>query len=135
MHREDYELTEKLNYSIITMMPCVLVKVNKQHFINFVKERALFVFKANMVTLHPDWILRKYYVRNQKWKQFKEGFIDETLEEMRIINSKKLKYLYGNSNAILSTDRSLSPERRAQSTKRASVTSKMSKDQYGMMST
>ncbi len=64
MLREDYEITMPLNYSIISMMPSVFIKVKKQYFINFVKERALFIFKANLVTLHPDWTLRKHFVRN-----------------------------------------------------------------------
>ena len=67
MLREDFEMTDPLNYSIISVMPCVFYKINKRHFLNFVKERALFIFKANLVTLHPDWILRKCFISNFKW--------------------------------------------------------------------
>lgn len=77
-------------------MPCEIYKIKKRYFINFVKDRALLTFKSNLVTLHPDWVLRKCYVNNGNWQTFKKGFITEIIDEMKIMNSKKLKYLYGN---------------------------------------
>ena len=59
--------------------------------------------------MHPDWVLRKCYVTNNQWKDYKKTMIDHIIEEQKIFNSKKNKYLYGTENFVLGASRSLQP--------------------------
>eukprot|EP00347_Sterkiella_histriomuscorum_P001579 403371486 len=120
MLREDFDMNDPLNYSIISEMPTDLIKVKKRYFQSFVKERALISYKNNLATLYPDWTLRKYYIRNVMWSEFKQGFMSNMMTQIKITNSKKLKYLYGNQNAILSSEKvTQASDTRAQQIKKA----------------
>ncbi len=71
MLREDFEMTEPLNYCAVAVMPCELLVVSKAVFSTFVRDRALNVFKSNLITIHPDWVLRRSYINNQGWDDYK----------------------------------------------------------------
>jgi hypothetical protein len=45
MLREDFEVTDKLNYSALTLMPCEIYSISKRNFLNFIKDRNLQTFK------------------------------------------------------------------------------------------
>ena len=62
MLREDYGINEALNYSVMSVMPCEILKIKKRYFTSFVQERALITYKSNLITLYPDWTMRKHYI-------------------------------------------------------------------------
>lgn len=72
MLREDYDITDRLNYSAVTILPCEIYSISKRNFVNFVRDRILTSYKANIITLHPDWVLRKAFINNSGWTQYKE---------------------------------------------------------------
>ncbi|CDW79643.1 UNKNOWN [Stylonychia lemnae] len=106
MLREDFDMNDALNYSVMSVMPCEMLKIKKRYFLCFVQERALMTYKSNLVTIYPDWTLRKHYLQNEEWKSYKKYFLSERLDEIKVLNSKRLKYLYGNQNAILRSESS-----------------------------
>lgn len=49
IQKEKFQMNGKLNYSVISVMPCELYKVNKTHFVKFVKDRPLFQFTSKLI--------------------------------------------------------------------------------------
>jgi hypothetical protein len=84
MLRENYEITDKLNYSAITLIPCEIYSISKKNFKNFIKDRIITGFKANLITIHPDWVLRKYFIHNSGWENFKQNYVDNKRMELLI---------------------------------------------------
>ena len=76
MLREDFDINDRLNYSVVTLMPCEVLVISKRNFLSFVKDRVLSVYKSNLITLHPDWVLRKSYINNYGWATFKKDYTD-----------------------------------------------------------
>lgn len=64
MIRKDFNVDSALNYSVISIMPSEIYKIKKSFFFTFVKERTLTNYKAGLVTLNPDWVIRKCYIKN-----------------------------------------------------------------------
>lgn len=100
MLREDFDISDKLNYSALTLMPSEIFSISKRNFMNFVRERILVSYKANLVTMHPDWVMRRCFINNQGWSKYKRDYVDHKLEEMRTINGGggAAKYLYGGNS-------------------------------------
>lgn len=113
MLRQDFDIFDPLNYSAVAIMPCELFSISKRNFANFVRERAHVTFKANLVTLHPDWVLRRCFIHNQGWAAFKRGFVDFKLSEVKTLNGGANKYHYGHQNFIIGSNRSMSTMRAA----------------------
>jgi hypothetical protein len=76
MLRDDFPLTDPLNYSVLTVIPSELYSISKTNFTSFVKDRALLIYQANLITLHPDWILRKAYVNNSGWEEYRTQYVE-----------------------------------------------------------
>jgi hypothetical protein len=108
MLRDDFDISDPLNYSVIAQIPTELLVIAKSNFLNFIREPTLSVYKSNLITLHPDWVLRKCYINNQGWASYKREFVDYKISEMKMLNGATNKYLYGQSNFILGSSRSLS---------------------------
>lgn len=106
MLRDDFDIHDKLNYSVISMIPTELYYLSKNNFLSFVKEPTISLYKSNLITLHPDWVLRKCYINNTGWQIYKRDIVDLKIHEMKVINSAKNKFLYGHNNAVLGSSRS-----------------------------
>jgi hypothetical protein len=75
MLRQDSDMNDKSNYSVITMMPSQIYVISKAKFLTFVTDRALKTYQSTMLTMVPDWNLRKQYVQNAQWKVFKDRHV------------------------------------------------------------
>ena len=89
------------------MIPTEIYYISKENFLSFVKEPTLSIYNANLITLHPDWVLRKCYINNTGWQTYKKDIVDLKINEMKVVNGTKNKFLYG-SNAVLGSPRSTS---------------------------
>lgn len=76
MLRDDFDIHDKLNYSVISVIPTEIYCISKSNFLSFVREPTLSIYKSNLITLHPDWVLRKSYVNNSGWQSYKKDFVD-----------------------------------------------------------
>ena len=103
--RDNFDIYDKLNYSVISMIPTEVYYISKENFLSFVKEPTLSIYNANLITLHPDWVLRKCYINNTGWQTYKKDIVDLKINEMKVVNGSKNKFLYG-SNAVLGSSRS-----------------------------
>ena len=100
MLRDNFDIYDKLNYSVISMIPTELYFISKSNFLSFIKEPTLSIYNANLITLHPDWVLRKCYINNTGWQTYKRDIVDQKIFEMKVINGGKNKFLYGNNAAL-----------------------------------
>jgi hypothetical protein len=68
------------------MIPCELYSLSKSNFLNFVRDRAYSVYHGNMITLHPDWVLRKCFVNNSGWQEYRSQYVQQKREEMAMMS-------------------------------------------------
>jgi hypothetical protein len=87
MLRDDFPLIDPLNYSVLTVIPTELYSISKTNFSSFVKDRALLIYQANLITLHPDWVLRKAYVNNTGWEEYRTQYVEQKRAEMKMSKS------------------------------------------------